>query len=246
MNYCLNTNEKMDGDTQQTSISILMPLYNGIEFLETSLESVIKQTYTNWQLIIGINGHPKDSPVMLETKFIVDKLDENHSCDILVKHYNTVGKPNTLNAMIPDSKFDWIALLDVDDYWSHDKLELQVQYLDTYDVVGTNTQYFGDKKGCPGIPLGDITTSHNIFRHNPIINSSVVIRKSDAVWEDVFLDDYNMWFNLYLLNRKFYNINKILCYHRIHKKSAFNNTNNMHVDKLRKVWQTRFKLAKKS
>jgi len=34
-----------------------MPIYNGIEFIEESVKSIIKQTYTEWELIIGINGH---------------------------------------------------------------------------------------------------------------------------------------------------------------------------------------------
>ena len=42
-------------------ISILIPLYNGIEFLEDSVNSVINQTYKNWELLIGINGKYEDN-----------------------------------------------------------------------------------------------------------------------------------------------------------------------------------------
>ena len=42
---------------QKERITILMPIYNGIEFIEESVKSIIKQTYTEWELIIGINGH---------------------------------------------------------------------------------------------------------------------------------------------------------------------------------------------
>ena len=44
-------------------ISILIPIYNGIEFIEESVSSVLNQTYDQWELLIGINGHPQNSDV---------------------------------------------------------------------------------------------------------------------------------------------------------------------------------------
>ncbi len=42
-------------------ISILIPIYNGIEFIEQSIGSVLTQTYKDWEIIIGINGHEPNS-----------------------------------------------------------------------------------------------------------------------------------------------------------------------------------------
>jgi len=44
-------------------ISILLPIYNGIEFIEESISSIIGQEFTEWELIIGINGHEENSEV---------------------------------------------------------------------------------------------------------------------------------------------------------------------------------------
>ena len=44
-------------------ISILIPIYNGIEFIEESVSSVLNQTYEQWELLIGINGHPENSDI---------------------------------------------------------------------------------------------------------------------------------------------------------------------------------------
>ena len=44
-------------------ISILIPIYNGVEFIEESVSSVLNQTYDQWELLIGINGHPQNSDV---------------------------------------------------------------------------------------------------------------------------------------------------------------------------------------
>ena len=44
-------------------ISILMPIYNGIEFINESVPSILEQTYDKWELLIGINGHPENSEI---------------------------------------------------------------------------------------------------------------------------------------------------------------------------------------
>ena len=46
-----------------TSVSILMPVYNGVEYIQESVSSVINQTATNWELLIAVNGHPPNSNV---------------------------------------------------------------------------------------------------------------------------------------------------------------------------------------
>jgi glycosyltransferase involved in cell wall biosynthesis len=240
-------NEDNGGRTVD-GISVLIPLYNGIEYLEQSAGSVIKQTYKSWQLIVGINGYALNSEIEQQAKTIIENLDPDKKYDVLVKHYDTQGKPNTMNAMVADCKYGYIAILDVDDYWIPDKLELQVPYLSSYDVVGGKCEYFGEKSGSPPIPVGDFALFHNIFDYNPIINSSAIIRKQDAFWDDVNyvrpivgLDDYSMWFKLYYLKKKFYNVDKILCYHRIHNESAFNFSNNDKVNELKRLWGEYFR-----
>lgn len=225
-------------------ISIVIPLYNGVEFLETSMQSVMRQTHRKWQLVVGINGHSADSDVHKQANAIASKLDNDKKYDIVIKHYDTLGKSKTLDAMIADCKYEWIAILDVDDYWTDDKLEKQIPYLNEYDIVGSKCEYFEGKEGSPPIPLGDFTNTHNIFSYNPVINSSAIIRKADAIWDDeryvkdipIGLEDYSMWFKLFFLKRHFYNIDKVLCFHRVHKHSAFNNTNNDNVDELKQLW----------
>jgi glycosyltransferase involved in cell wall biosynthesis len=208
-------------------ISILIPLYNGIEFLEQSLTSVINQTYKDWELIIGINGHPPNSFIEKKANNLVQTYNSNSLFHIQVIYYETKGKPATLNKMVDDSKGDYIAILDVDDYWLPEKLENQLPYLYEYDVIGTHCQYFGDSNNYPNIPFGDIS-KFDFFLVNPIINSSVLIRKELANWDEeniyYFVDDYDLWFKLYSLNKKFFNIKKVLCMHRSHKNSMFNNT----------------------
>ena len=81
--------------------------------------------------------------------------------------------------------------------------------------------------------------NYDFFKSNPIINSSVIIKKKDAHWIDdinIILEDYDMWFRLKFEKKSFYNINKILCFHRIHKKSAFNTINSNNINIFKNKW----------
>lgn len=213
-------------------VSILIPLYNGVEFLNEAIISIRNQTYQNWEVIIGINGHPKSSDVYFQAK-----LHENKK--IRVIEYNTQGKPNTLNKMVEDASYNIICLLDVDDKWLPTKLEKQIALKSKYDVIGTACKYFGTRNDIPDIPLGKIDTRF-IFRVNPIINSSCMINKKDAIWNNEFIEDYDMWFRLVFEKKTFYNIPEVLTLHRIHPQSHFNNTNNQALPLLITKWKKKF------
>jgi NAD-dependent DNA ligase len=86
--------------------------------------------------------------------------------------------------MIPYCNYKYIALLDVDDIWHDEKLNVQSQLLNHFDVIGTKCVYFGDMNGIvPDIPVGDIS-DFNFASVNPIINSSSIIRKDLCHWNE--------------------------------------------------------------
>jgi glycosyltransferase involved in cell wall biosynthesis len=199
-------------------ISILMPIYNGIEFIEESVSSILRQNYDQWELLIGINGHPQNSEV-----YKIAKEYENKSGKIRVfDFYEIKGKSNTLNVMIRFCNYNYVALLDVDDIWHDEKLNVQSQLLNHYDVIGSNCVWFGDRAGIvPPIPVGDISeVDFSIV--NPIINSSSIIRKELCYWNENGIEDYDLWLRLRKQNKKFFNCKAILVKHRIHSSSAFN------------------------
>jgi len=209
-------------------ISILMLIYNGIEFIDESVKSILNQTYKEWELIIGVNGHPKDSYVY---KIALDYM--NDSRIRVLDLYNFKGKSNSLNEMVKYCKYSHIALLDVDDKWTDNKLSIQSQYMANYDVVGSRFLYFGEARGNPNIPTGDLS-NFDFFSFNPMGNSSVIIRKELCYWDsDCFVEDYDMWLRLKKHGKTFYNCNEILMHHRIHSQSAFNaQGNSNHVPRL--------------
>ena len=205
-------------------ISILIPIYNGIEFIEESVSSVLRQTYDKWELIIGVNGHPQDSAVYKTAKEYEKQSDKIRVLDL----FQIRGKSNALNEMVKHCSYDYIALLDVDDIWHDQKLELQSPGLNQYDVIGTNCVWFGDRNNVvPSIPVGDIS-NFDFSTVNPVINSSSVTRRGMCYWNSKWdgVEDYDMWLRLRGQSKRFFNCKQVLVKHRIHAASAFNSKGN--------------------
>lgn len=205
-------------------VTILTPLFNGIEYFEECYNSVINQTETSWKWIIGINGHEKDSI----------KLNISDP-RISITYYETKGKVNTLNEMMKYVDTEYICLLDVDDVWFPNKLEVQMSILKKYsfiDVLSSGCQYIGELNHIPSIPSGVITLE-TLFNINPMINSSIIMKKEYGFWINRYnLEDYDLWFRLVLENKLLVSIPEPLIYHRIHSASAFNNSGIQNPDAL--------------
>ena len=211
-------------------VSILIPIYNGVEFFKECIESVKLQDFQDFQIIIGVNGHP---PISDTYKSVLNQtretfIDYAKKIDILILDLHWIaGKSNALNRMIKHATHDWISLLDVDDFWMPTKLSQQIKYTENYDVIGTNCRYFGDINGAPKLPMGDLE-HFNFFDYNPIINSSCLIKKELAVWDSTIdgVEDYDLWLKLKKQNKKFFNVQNAITMHRIHNSSAFNSKGN--------------------
>jgi len=201
-------------------ISILIPIYNGIEFIDESVTSVFNQTYTQWELLIGINGHPQNSEVYQIAKQYEFLYPSNKVR--VFDLFDLKSKVATLNELIKYCNYNYIALLDVDDIWHQHKLQIQSELLHNFDVIGSKCMYFGDKNDFgPNIPIHDFS-NFNFKLANPIINSSAIIKKELCHWNDNGIEDYDLWLRLRALNKRFFNCGQILVQHRIHQNSAFN------------------------
>lgn len=221
-------------------VSILMPIYNGVEFIKDSVPSILAQTITDWELLIGINGYPANSPVY---QTVAAYLAEQPDARIrLLDFPECKGKSATLNKMVPDCQYPYVALLDVDDIWLPTKLEAQMPMkAQRYDVIGAKCVYFGEMNNIvPAIPTGDLST-FNFLEGNPIINSSALIKKELAQWNETsFVEDYELWLRLWKRACRFYNCPDILVKHRIHRASAFNaKGNHNHVAELKRGYDPR-------
>ena len=114
-------------------ITICIPLYNGIEYLEETLTGVRRQVYSRWRVIVGINGHGSDGGEVFKKAIELAKMDDR----IQVINMPTVkGISQADNTLIALAETDWIAHLDADDVWAPQKLEFQVQTLKALQKAG--------------------------------------------------------------------------------------------------------------
>jgi glycosyltransferase involved in cell wall biosynthesis len=213
-------------------ISILLPVFNGERYIKKSIDSIINQTFKDFELLIGFNGTTDSS------REIVDSYTDNR---IKIFEYEERGKAKTLNKLIKESSFDWIAIQDDDDVWSKYKLEYQIKYIKEYDVIGTYIEYINENDKVTGFPNlhsdHETIAKYSLNGNNQIANSSAIFKFKDASeidgWGETLdgIEDYDFWLKLLKKNKKFFNVPFKLVRHRLHKNSNFN-TKPQNIEKL--------------
>ena len=97
-------------------ISVIMPAYNVEEYIEKSIDSVLQQTYTNWELIIINDGSMDNTKKIVENYLHIDMR-------IIYLEQENKGVSVARNKGIDSAKGKYIAFLDADDLWTKDALE---------------------------------------------------------------------------------------------------------------------------
>jgi Glycosyl transferase family 2 len=209
------------------SVTVIIPLYNGLEFLEGSLESVRRQTYKNWVGLIGINGHGKTGePVLSKVKALITSLGMSDVFEV-INLPDAKGAPTTITELAANNATTaYVAHLDCDDIWLPKKLETQMKAVEEdpeIGILGTMCRYFGESSDIPNLPAGTLRRT-DFEKKNPLIHSSILIRRELAVYTDEFFGiyDYDCWLRNITADVKIANIDTILVFHRIHMKSFYN------------------------
>lgn len=224
----------------KTLVSIITPTYNHENFIGLCIESVLTQTFDNWEMII-INDCSTDNTINIISSYArEDKRIKviNHSYRWGLKKLK-----NTYNQALNISKGEFIAILEGDDYWPKDKLEKQIKtFKDKAIILSFGDCIIVNKNNNPL----DILTYHNydnslnnypigsilyLFQNLNFYLSSVTVMirrniilkiggfKDDTVYPFV---DLPTWLSLSLLGTFRYK-NNILGYHRKHEDSSWFN-----------------------
>lgn len=127
-------------------VSIIMPSYNCGRFIRESVESVMCQTYTNWELLIQEDASKDDSVIVIQQLAAKDnriKFECNEQGS---------GAAISRNRALQRAKGRWVAFLDSDDVWLPEKLEHQIRFMVENDYAFTYHDY--TKMNEEGKPLG--------------------------------------------------------------------------------------------
>lgn len=114
-------------------VSIIMPSWNTGEFITESIQSVLNQTYTNWELII-IDDCSSD-----DTDQIVESINDERIK--YLKNEKNCGAALTRNRGLREARGEWIAFLDSDDLWMPEKLEHQIDFMKKNGYSLSFTEY---------------------------------------------------------------------------------------------------------
>lgn len=114
-------------------VSIIMPSYNTGMFIAAAINSVVSQTYTNWELII-VDDCSTDN-----TDLIVKKLNDNRIR--YFKNDNNKGASISRNRALKKANGKWIGFLDSDDLWLPEKLERQIAFMENNGYHFSYTNY---------------------------------------------------------------------------------------------------------
>ena len=123
-------------------ISVIVPFYNMELFLEEAIESVISQTYTNWELLL-IDDGSKDGSTAIAKSFA--KSYPGKMKYFIHENFANKGLTATRNLGLQNAKGEYIALLDADDFWYAEKLAKQVAVLIKYPecaMIGGASEYW--------------------------------------------------------------------------------------------------------
>jgi len=213
-------------------VSVIIPIYNGEKYIEATINSVITQTYKNWELIIVNNGST-DNSLSLASKFA----QQDERIKVISLQDNSGGPAHPRNIGINASNGSLIAFLDADDLWLETKLEKQVEALEDYDVglccsvgalIDSNNQKIGVLNRLAIFKYLHLvlSTRFTLMLYNPILLSSSLIKIDDTFdtrfREDKFLqsiEDWAFWIDLSIMDFKINALDEELCSYRTHSGS---------------------------
>lgn len=176
-------------------ISVIMSVFNGEEYLESSIESILSQSFENFEFIIANDGS-NDS-----TEEILQKYN-NSDCRVkILKNHENLGLTKSLNNILKICKGEFVARIDADDLSYKERLKKQLEFIESNenykiivsccDIIDQNSKKL--YVHCP--PLDKTCLKWNMVFINPIRHSTVMWRNENYFYNEKyqFAQDYEMW-----------------------------------------------------
>lgn len=201
-------------------ISIIMPTYQNAQFIGRAIDSVLNQSFKDFELII-IDNFSSD-----ETEEIVKSYDDSRISYRKFKNFGIISKSR--NEGIKESNGKFIAFLDSDDWWHKDKLKICFSKMNNSDFIYHKVRIIKKNRRINLFNFGRRPFKKNLYHSlldfgNFIPNSSVIISRSlieraGLISENpdkVTWEDFDYWIKISKLNKKYKFINKALGYYWI-------------------------------
>jgi len=208
----------------QPLVSVVMPVYNGERFLRDAIESILNQTYKNFEFIIVDDGSTDNSLKIIKEYQKKDKRIR------LIENKKNLGQAKSLNKGLSLAKGKYYAKIDSDDIACKTRIEKEVDFLErnnNYVVVGSNLEIIDENNNTIGYRFyhqEDREIRKLIIIKSPFAHPSVMIKLSalkKIYYDESFLycEDYDLWFKL-LKYGKGKNLSHFLLKYRVSKNQV--------------------------
>jgi len=208
------------------AISVILPVYNAEEFLSDSIESILQQTFEDFELIIindGSTDRSKDIALSYKDKRV--KYIENKNNQGLIK---------SLNKGLHFAEGKYIARMDADDICHNTRFEKQISYFENnpdVDIVGTGQYIIGSQRIIYHKPTNEENRIRLLLQ--PVVGHSTVMMKKDILNQNklyydknaIYAEDYKLWVDSSLCGLVIRNIDECLCGYRVHGNQISNQQN---------------------
>ncbi|MFA6410783.1 MAG: glycosyltransferase [Candidatus Buchananbacteria bacterium] len=236
----------------QPKISVIMPFYNAQRFLAKAIESILNQTFSDFELIL-INDASTDNSDQIVKKYLAD------SRIVYIKNEKNQGIVANLNLGLKSAKAEIIARMDGDDVALAKRFEEQFRFLlENKDVavVGSYVKIideFDKEIDYRTKPIDTKEIEKNLITYSPLVHPSTMFRKSVVLQvgayrpEYLYLEDIDLWYRIVYLGYKISNVSQYLLSYRYHGNSTAHQgkINAIKAFKLRKETIKKFKLKLK-
>ncbi|MCF8340942.1 MAG: glycosyltransferase [Chitinophagaceae bacterium] len=215
-------------------VSILVNCYNGEEFLKECLDSILNQTYTNWEIIFWDNQSTDKSATIF--KSYNEPRFKYYYSQIFTNLYTA------RNLALEKTSGSYVAFLDVDDYWMADKLELQIDSMykngavicagNYYNLLQENNEYnyIEISNSLLDNPLKNILKSNFIGMFTILVQKKVLLENSSAFNSNYhIIGDFEMLVRI-LSKYKINWIHKPLGTYRIHGNNESLRKRNLQIE----------------
>ena len=209
---------------KETVVSIIMPSFNAGQYLDQSVDSVLKQTFSNWQLIIVDDASTDGSTQRIESKY---KNDHRVNVIRMTQNY---GAALCRNKALSYSSGRYITFLDSDDIWYPDKLTTQLEFISSnkagmvfssYDVMNESKNFIRKVNASAKVsykdiisknPIGCLTVMYDSHKIGKIPMPNIKMR-----------NDWGLWIKIIRQSGSAFSTSESLAALRKHKKSLTSN-----------------------
>lgn len=208
---------------KEALISIVMPAYCASKTIEESIQSVLSQSYTNWELLI-IDDCSADA-----TSQIINEASEQDPRIHIFTNENNQGVAATRNRGIQESKGEYIAFLDSDDLWHKEKLDKQIRIMKEKDatISFTGTAYINTvgKVSKYVLQAEEYFGYNELLKRNIISCSSVMVRRENMIPFPMgyMHEDFAVWLKIVKKAGQAYGLNEPLLIYRMGEETKSSN-----------------------